>query len=81
MIGNAANIATPVALSNGGNVTYNQTVDDVLNYVVSGNGSVAKTGPGMLTVNAVQQYQGATTINQGTLKLGAGVNATPWSST
>ena len=32
LLGTAANIATPVALANGGNVTYTQTVNDVLSY-------------------------------------------------
>ncbi len=77
LIGTAANIATPVALSNGGNVTYNQDPDGVLSYPVSGNGSLTKIGNAMLTVATVQSYQGATNVLAGTLQLGAGVNLTP----
>ena len=77
LIGTAANIATPVALSNGGNVTYNQDPDGVLSYPVSGNGSLTKIGNAMLTVATVQSYQGATNVLAGTLQLGVGVNLTP----
>ncbi len=73
LLGTAANIATPVALANGGNVTYTQTVDDVLSYPVSGNGSLTKAGPETLTVATQQLYQGATTISGGTLQLGSPV--------
>ncbi len=38
---------------------------------ISGDGSVIKTGSGTLTVAGTNTYAGATTINAGTLKLGA----------
>jgi fibronectin-binding autotransporter adhesin len=42
-----------------------------LNGVLSGSGAVIKTGDGALTLNAANTYAGVTTINAGTLALGA----------
>lgn len=46
---------------------------------VSGLGNLNKTGPGLVQLNATNNYTGATIINAGTLKLGAGasLSATP----
>jgi autotransporter-associated beta strand protein len=43
----------------------------VANATVSGSGSLIKSGTGTLTLNAANPYQGNTTIQGGTLKLGA----------
>ena len=76
LVGTAANIATPVALANAANVTYNQAVNGTLNQPISGNGSLTKAGPAVLTVTASNTYTGLTTINSGgTLQLGNGANA------
>jgi autotransporter-associated beta strand protein len=47
---------------------------DELNYagVISGTGTVTKAGAGALTLSGNNTYAGTTTINDGTLKIGAG---------
>lgn len=44
--------------------------------IIGGTGSIQKTGAGALTLNAVNTYTGATTVNAGTLK-GTGSLASP----
>ena len=76
LVGTAANIATPVALSNSANVTYNQAVPGTLSQVVSGNGSLTAAGIAVLAVTSSNTYTGATTINSGaTLQIGSGGTA------
>jgi len=58
-----------VALSNGTNVTFNQTVDGSYGKLISGTGSMTKDGAGNLTINNQQTYSGATNVVAGTLKL------------
>ena len=41
-------------------------------YAISGNGSVAMVGPGLVVLTASNTYTGATTISNGTLQLGTG---------
>jgi autotransporter-associated beta strand protein len=72
LVGTAANIATPVSLSNSANVTYTQQTSGTLNQPVSGAGSLSMAGPAMLLVTAAQGYTGLTTIAGGTLELGNG---------
>ena len=69
--GTAASMATPIVLANNANVTYIQNTDGTLSTPVRGNGSVIKTGAGVLTLGAPSFYQGATTISAGTLRLPA----------
>ncbi len=73
LVGTAANIATPVALANSANVTYNQQSSGTLSQVVSGNGSLTLAGGAVLAVTASNTYSGLTTINSGgTLQIGNG---------
>ncbi len=72
-MGTAANLATPVALSNGANVTFNQAGDGTLTQPITGNGSLGKTGAGVLTLGGFSTYQGTTTVNAGTLRLIASI--------
>ncbi len=76
-LGAVANWSSPMAMSlvNDGTVTF-QTADAngnaanvILSGVLSGNGSLNKTGAGTLTVLATNTYTGATTVNSGSLIL------------
>jgi autotransporter-associated beta strand protein len=63
-------LANSLALTigrNNGNTTYSG--------ILSGNGSLAKTGVGGLTLTGVNTYTGGTTVSQGTLQLGNGTTA------
>ena len=40
--------------------------------IISGSGSLTKTGPGILALTAANTYSGATAVNNGTLQIGAG---------
>lgn len=54
----------------GGSVTTNVTTDSTISGVIS-NGSLTKDGSGELTLSGSNTYSGGTTINDGTLTLGA----------
>ena len=71
LVGTVANLVTPVTLANGGNVTFYAATDATLTTPINGAGSLGKSGPGVLTLGALQPYSGVTTIGGGTLKLGA----------
>ena len=57
------------AQTNGG-LTINATGDSTYNGVISGGGSLIKTGTGKLTLTGTNTYSGSTTISDGTLQLG-----------
>ncbi|MPZ46858.1 MAG: hypothetical protein GEV05_26435 [Betaproteobacteria bacterium] len=69
--GPAASLQTPI--SNDGTVEFMQATDGAYGHVISGSGSVRKTGPGGLTLSGANVYAGATWIEQGHVALlGAG---------
>ncbi len=51
--------------------TANTTADLVINAVISGSGGLTLAGAGLLLLTAANTYTGTTTINQGTLIVGA----------
>ena len=69
LVGTVANLATPVTLANGANVTFYQAADATLTAPINGTGSLGKTGTGVLTLGGFNAYVGTTTINAGTLRL------------
>jgi autotransporter-associated beta strand protein len=61
-------------VANGGTIAFNRSDDVRFDGLISGAGSVVKTGAGSLTLSADNTFSGAVTVNQGTLVV-TGVNA------
>ena len=59
-------------VSNNAALVFNRSDDVVVSNLVSGTGSLAKTGGGTLTLAADNTYSGITTITNGTLQVGNG---------
>jgi autotransporter-associated beta strand protein len=70
---NSANALTVVnAITNGGYLlSSNGTGDTAINGAIGGAGGLTKSGDGTLTLNGANTYSGFTTVNAGTLALGA----------
>jgi mucin-19 len=66
----ASSVTAPVALAATSTVSVSGTSLAITN-VVSGSGGLTKTGSGILQLDAVNTYTGETTVDAGTLKLGA----------
>ena len=77
LVATAANVPPVVTLANNTNLTFYQATAGTLSTVVSGTGTLGKTGPGVLTIGAPYHYVGPTTISGGTLQLGAAPAAIP----
>ena len=56
-------------IQNDGALTFDQTTDGIFNGVITGSGSVTKSGFGALTISGANLFRGSATINQGTLAL------------
>ncbi|MDR1497651.1 MAG: autotransporter-associated beta strand repeat-containing protein [Puniceicoccales bacterium] len=68
-IGGSANYASNIFL-NGGDLVLNQSGRQTLSGIISGSGSVTKTGSGVLLLTGAIAHTGGTTIQNGTLQIG-----------
>ncbi|MDH4413216.1 MAG: autotransporter-associated beta strand repeat-containing protein [Rhizobium sp.] len=57
---------------NNATITFNRSDDFTISNIISGTGGLTKQGAGILTLTGANTYTGATRIEGGTLKLGAG---------
>jgi fibronectin-binding autotransporter adhesin len=57
--------------SNGGTLTLSGSSDGLISKAIGGNGGLTKTGAGTWTLSGVNSFTGQTTVNSGTLVLGA----------
>ena len=67
------------AITNDGNVRFNQSTEGTYSGAMSGTGSLEKSGTGTLILSGTNTYSGATTVNAGTLRMinsasGDGIN-------
>jgi len=65
---------------NNGTLIFNRSNSFTFNQIISGNGDLVKEGNGTLTLSGLNTYGGSTSINTGTLQLGA-ANVIPDGST
>ena len=63
-------IASTSGIANNGSLVYNLAGSQTCGNVISGSGTLTKTGPGTLTLTGSNTYSGGTTVNTGTLQLG-----------
>ena len=66
LIGNTQSFGTG-AIVNNASLVFNQTTDASFASVISGTGSLTKSGAGALTLTGVNSFSGGTTISAGTL--------------
>ncbi len=67
----SANLPATSGITNNAAVAFNPAGDLNFNRVISGTGSVSKTGTANLTIASAQTYTGTTAVQAGTLTLGA----------
>jgi fibronectin-binding autotransporter adhesin len=65
-------IATSSGVTNNAALIYNLVGSRTYSNVISGSGTLTKTGAGTLTLSGVNTYTGTTTISAGTLQIGNG---------
>ncbi len=61
----------PAAITDNGNVAFNETAGETFSGSITGTGAVTKLGSGTLTVSGTQGYSGGTTVNGGTMSVAA----------
>lgn len=59
------------SVTNNGTLIFNRSNSFAFNKIISGSGNLIKEGEGTLTLSGVNTYNGTTSINSGTLQLGA----------
>ena len=67
LAGNTTSLQGNIAIASGANVRFDQTDDGTYAGVMSGLGSMTKTGAGALTLTGANNYRGGTTVSDGTL--------------
>jgi fibronectin-binding autotransporter adhesin len=67
--GNAASLLNNVAVAAGAELLFNQTSTGTFTGIVSGSGSLTKTGAGVLAITNAQTFTGPITISAGALAL------------
>ena len=66
-------------ITNNGALNYGSSANQTLSGTISGTGSLTNSGSGTVTLNGANTYSGGTTLNNGTLSVGA--SSTPTSGT
>ncbi len=69
LIGNASSFGTGAIINNAA-LVLDQTSDATLTNVMSGSGTLTKTGTGKLVLDGINTYTGTTTVNVGSLIVG-----------
>ncbi len=67
-------ITGDILLDTGSSLTFDVAGNETLGNVISGGGSIAKSGAGTLILAGTNSYTGSTTVNDGTLQIGALAN-------
>ncbi|MBW8310383.1 MAG: autotransporter domain-containing protein [Candidatus Paracaedibacteraceae bacterium] len=62
-------------ITNQGSLTFNRSDDSSYTDIISGNGSLTKSGTGTLTLSRSNTYGGPTTVNDGTLKVTGSISS------
>jgi fibronectin-binding autotransporter adhesin len=68
---NDGSINSTSGVTNEAALVYNLAGSQTAGYAIVGSGSLTKTGPGQLTLAGANFYSGGTTVNGGTLQVGA----------
>ena len=71
LTGNSGSLPGDIVTSFGGNLTFNQAVDGTYAGVVSGGGTLSKSGAGVLTLTGTNTHALTTWVANGTLRAGA----------
>jgi autotransporter-associated beta strand protein len=72
MAGTTGSTGVGTSIVDNAALVFNRSDNISFGGVISGSGSLAQAGPGMLTLTGANTYTGGTTISGGTLRVGAG---------
>jgi RHS repeat-associated protein len=76
-VGNNGSVNGDIVLANSSTLTFYPSSAQTFSHVISGNGNFVKSGTSTLILSCANSYQGNTTLNGGTLQLGADVDTLP----